>query len=201
MWQTIQGRPRHGRIRLDRRLATTLGRARATGPVQRRQRQAVIELRAPQAARAAALGDDGVPSAGLLARTLRPPDAGHVPSGVRAPVRYGPASPPRGVPAERALPARRPSGRGLSRPVQGCTATLSGMTRQMAERWRDCSERVRDRIVSVDSMRHPDGTGFRIGGRTQWLHVVSTRWLMFYHPSARRGSLPEGLQGCLVHDH
>ena len=50
-------------------------------------------------------------------------------------------------------------------------------------------------------MKHLDETGFRIGGKTQWLHVLSTPWLTFYRTSAQRGSLLEGLQGILVHDH
>ena len=33
--------------------------------------------------------------------------------------------------------------------------------------------------------------------RGQWLHAVAT----FYHTSEQRGSLLEGLRGCLVHDH
>ena len=37
--------------------------------------------------------------------------------------------------------------------------------------------------------------------RGQWLHVLCTGWLTFYHTSERRGSVLEGLRGCLVHDH
>ena len=85
--------------------------------------------------------------------------------------------------------------------VAVCSATLAGMTRKAAERWRSCSERVRDMIVSLDGAKHLDETGFRIGGKTQWLHVISTRWLTFYRTSPRRGSLLEGLRGILVHDH
>ena len=40
-----------------------------------------------------------------------------------------------------------------------------------------------------------DETGFRIGGKTQWLHVASTVLLTFYRVSARRGSLLANLTG------
>ena len=46
-----------------------------------------------------------------------------------------------------------------------------------------------------------DETGFRIGGKTQWLHVASTVLLTFYRVSARRGSLLANLAGIVVHDH
>jgi Transposase IS66 family len=53
-------------------------------------------------------------------------------------------------------------------------------------------------LDSVDAMRvhvaaapvkHMDETGFRIGGKTQWLHIASTLWLTFYRVSAKRSSL------------
>ena len=46
-----------------------------------------------------------------------------------------------------------------------------------------------------------DETGFRIGGKTQWLHIASTIWLTFYRVSAKRGSLMENVLGIVVHDH
>ena len=46
-----------------------------------------------------------------------------------------------------------------------------------------------------------DETGFRIGGKTQWLHIASTVWLTFYRISAKRGSLLANVTGIVVHDH
>ena len=82
-----------------------------------------------------------------------------------------------------------------------CPATLAGMTRQAKNLWRDCTERLRDLLVGADGAKHLDETGFRIGGRGQWLHVLCTAWLTFFRTSERRGSLLEGFRGCLVHDH
>ena len=126
------------------------------------------------------------------------------PEGVGAPVQYGPRIAAVAVYLQNGhfLPEER-----LAEVFQDlfgvavCSATLAGMTRKAAERWRSCSERVRDMIVSLAGAKHLDETGFRIGGKTQWLHVISTRWLTFYRTSPRRGSLLEGLRGILVHDH
>ena len=46
-----------------------------------------------------------------------------------------------------------------------------------------------------------DETGFRIGGKTQWLHVASTALLTFYRVCAKRGSLLTNIVGIVVHDH
>ena len=43
-------------------------------------------------------------------------------------------------------------------------------------------------------------TGYRIRGRTQWLHVLSTPLLTFYRTSAKRSAVGQGLVGCLVQD-
>jgi transposase len=55
--------------------------------------------------------------------------------------------------------------------------------------------------VAAAPVKHLDETGFRIGGKTQWLHVASTVLLTFYRVSARRGSLLASLTGIVVHDH
>jgi transposase len=46
-----------------------------------------------------------------------------------------------------------------------------------------------------------DETGFRIGGKTQWLHIASTILLTFYRVSPKRGSLLANVTGIVVHDH
>ena len=122
------------------------------------------------------------------------------PAGVNAPVQYGPRLAATAVYLQNAhfLPEERLAE--IFRDLHGvrvCAATLAGMTRQAAERWRECSELVRDPIAGADSVKHPDETGFRIDGRTQRLHVIGTPRLTFYRPSARRGSLLEGPAGLL----
>jgi hypothetical protein len=45
-----------------------------------------------------------------------------------------------------------------------------------------------------------DATGFRIGGKTQWLDVTSAALLAFYRFRAKRGSQPANAAGIAVHD-
>jgi hypothetical protein len=55
---------------------------------------------------------------------------------------------------------------------------------------------VRD-LVAGAPVKHMDETGFRIGGKTQWLHVASTALLTFYRVCAKRGSLLANVVGML----
>lgn len=51
------------------------------------------------------------------------------------------------------------------------------------------------------AVKHLDETGFRVAGKTQWLHTLSTKTLTYYHVSPKRKSLLDGLCGIVVHDH
>jgi transposase len=79
-------------------------------------------------------------------------------------------------------------------------ATLAAMGRACARRLRDFVGTLRDLIAGAP-VKHMDETGFRIGGKTQWLHVASTGLLTFYRVCARRGSLLADVIGIVVHDH
>jgi transposase len=80
------------------------------------------------------------------------------------------------------------------------TATIAAMSRNCAARFQGFAAAVRDRVAAAP-VKHMDETGFRIGGKTQWLHVASTIWLTFYRTSPKRGSLLENVLGIVVHDH
>src|SRR5450755_1186498 len=84
--------------------------------------------------------------------------------------------------------------------VKVATATIARMSRTCAERLRGFAETVRD-LVAGALVKHMDETGFRIGGKTQWLHVASTALLTFYRVCAKRGSLLANVVGIVVHDH
>ena len=71
----------------------------------------------------------------------------------------------------------------------------------------DCAERFQalPRRFATTWLRHrqaPDETGFRIGGKTQWLHIASTVLLTFYRVCRlRRGSLLADSRATVAHDH
>lgn len=46
-----------------------------------------------------------------------------------------------------------------------------------------------------------DESGLRVGGKTQWLHVIGSETLTHYRVHKKRGDLLDGLTGILVHDH
>jgi transposase len=80
------------------------------------------------------------------------------------------------------------------------TATIACMSRHCAARVAGFAAILRDRVAAAP-VKHLDETGFRIGGKTQWLHIASTLRLTFYRVSAKRGSLPAAMTGIVVHDH
>jgi transposase len=79
-------------------------------------------------------------------------------------------------------------------------ATIARMSRCCARRLESFLEAVREGVCGT-KVKHLDETGFRLGGKTQWLHIASTALLTFYRVSAKRGSLLAGVVGIVVHDH
>jgi transposase len=84
--------------------------------------------------------------------------------------------------------------------VRLVTATMARISQDCAERFQGFADAVRDHIAAAP-VKHMDETGFRIGGKTQWLHIASTVWLTFYRTAAKRGSLLANVTGIVVHDH
>jgi transposase len=80
------------------------------------------------------------------------------------------------------------------------TATIARISQDCAQRLQSFADAVRDRVAAAP-VKHMDETGFRIGGKTQWLHIASTVLLTFYRVSPRRGSLLADVTGIVVHDH
>ncbi|MBY6243014.1 IS66 family transposase [Methylosinus sp. Sm6] len=82
-------------------------------------------------------------------------------------------------------------------------ATIAGMSRACASRLKDFAEALCDRVARAD-VKHMDKTDFRIGGKTQWLHVACTSLPTFYRVCAKRGALLSDIVevvGVIVHDH
>ncbi|WP_241480303.1 IS66 family transposase [Legionella norrlandica] len=50
-------------------------------------------------------------------------------------------------------------------------------------------------------IKNLDERGFRVSGKTQWIHILSTPDCTYYHFSPKRKSLIDGVKGIVVHDH
>ncbi len=84
--------------------------------------------------------------------------------------------------------------------IQLATATLTGYN-QIAFNALASFEEITLTMVKNAAVKNLDETGFRVAGKTQWLHVASTQAATYYHVSPKRKSLIEGLFGTVVHDH
>jgi transposase len=84
--------------------------------------------------------------------------------------------------------------------VKLSAATVAAMSGACAERLKGLVTMIRDLIAGAP-VKHMDETGFRIGGKTQWLHVACTALTTFYRVCAKRGSLLANVVGIVVHDH
>src|SRR5215210_9391760 len=80
------------------------------------------------------------------------------------------------------------------------TATIARTSQEAAQRCQGFADAVCDHVAAAP-LKHLDETGFRIGGKTQWLHIASTVLLTFYRTSPKRGSLLANVTGIVVHDH
>jgi transposase len=82
-----------------------------------------------------------------------------------------------------------------------CPASLVAWGERMADQLTPFAAHI-DALAARARVRHLDETGFRVGGKTQWLHTASTDALTSYRVSDKRGALPKGLiGGVIVHDH
>ena len=79
-------------------------------------------------------------------------------------------------------------------------ATVRNMCRRMAKLIAQVLQNLEQQVAQGAETKHLDETGFRIGGRLWWLHVMCTLTLTCYRISATRGEMFEELEGRVVHD-
>lgn len=84
--------------------------------------------------------------------------------------------------------------------IQLATATLVGYNRIAFDALAPFEESILA-LVKTAAVKNLDETGFRVAGKTQWLHVASTKNATYYHVSPKRKSLIDGLSGTVIHDH
>jgi transposase len=78
-------------------------------------------------------------------------------------------------------------------------ATIARMSAACVDRFRGFADTARQQVAAA-RVKHLDETGFRIGGRTRWLHIFSTALLTFYRTcSKERKVLPMCRVRCVTH--
>ena len=55
--------------------------------------------------------------------------------------------------------------------VRLATATIARISQDCAERFQSFADAVRSHVAAA-AVKHMDETGFRVNGKTQWLHVA-----------------------------
>lgn len=84
--------------------------------------------------------------------------------------------------------------------IQLATATLTNYNRVAFDALASFEDSVLSEVKTA-AVKNLDETGFRVAGKTQWLHVASTKTATYYHVSPKRKSLLDGLSGTVIHDH
>ena len=74
------------------------------------------------------------------------------------------------------------------------------MGRRVAQLMAQVLQNLEPQVAQGEDTKHRDETGFRINGRTWWLHIMGTLTLTGYRTAATRGSMFEFLPGRVVHD-
>lgn len=80
------------------------------------------------------------------------------------------------------------------------TATLTKINGDFSSRVEPLQDKVLAELKAA-AVKGLDESGLRVGGKTQWLHVIGSKTLTHYRIHKKRGNLLEGLSGILVHDH
>lgn len=84
--------------------------------------------------------------------------------------------------------------------VHLATSTIAAMSRAGSARFAGFVATMMT-LIAAAPVKHLDETGFRVGGKTWWLHIASTAQLTVYRVAQKRGSIPQMLRGIVVHDH
>jgi transposase len=127
------------------------------------------------------------------------------PEGVNSPARYGPRveavavylNVQQLIPEDRVAQAMQD----LFGAGRLCPASIVAWGKKKAVEWEGVTAHIAA-LVAKAPVRNLDETGFRVGGKLQWLHTASTPALTWYRVTEKRGEVTEGFEGgVIVHDH
>ena len=85
--------------------------------------------------------------------------------------------------------------------VKITSATLARLIAKKAQFMRAFADAVKGLLSGAEvAVKHLDETGFRIGGKTRWLHMLCSTALSHIRVGSSRGEILPGLAGKAVHD-
>jgi transposase len=84
--------------------------------------------------------------------------------------------------------------------VHLATATIAAMSRACSARFAGLILALMA-LIAAAPVKHLDETGFRVGGKTWWLHIASMLRLTVYRVAKKRGCVPDISSGVVAHDH
>jgi len=126
------------------------------------------------------------------------------PAGVVSPAQYGERVRGAGVylNAQQLVPEERTAQvlADLFGATAPCGASVAGWVRRKAEALAPVYGGIGASVAGAP-VRCLDETGFRIAGRTSWLHTASTPTHTFYRADEPRSAVPEFKGGVVIHDH
>ena len=78
-------------------------------------------------------------------------------------------------------------------------ATVANMSKKFSKQVQGIQAKVEE-ALKQSKVKHLDETGFRVGGKTRWLHVMGNKEATHYRTSDRRKPQLEGLSNVIIHD-
>jgi len=85
--------------------------------------------------------------------------------------------------------------------VSMSSATLEKITHKFSHQLEGELASVSAHLIKAP-VKHVDETGFRIGGKTNWLHVLCNQEATYYRPAEKRGEIFSKVgRGTVLHDH
>ena len=80
------------------------------------------------------------------------------------------------------------------------TATFANMSARFAGEAKPVAEAVEAELRAAP-VKNLDETGLRVAGKQHWLHGMGNDSATHYRVEEKRGAIPQGLSGTIVHDH
>ena len=127
---------------------------------------------------------------------------GQFPEKIRGRVQYGPLTQALSsyLNNEQLLPLKRTSDQFRQNYASSlCAATVFNLNKKLNSLLEPYLSEIKE-YLEKSEIKHLDETGFRMSGKTSWLHSMSNKKATHYKSSEKRGDIPLGVENTVVHD-